>query len=60
MTELSELPIRERVTRYRELARGARHQAANSKGEARTAFIKFAGQWEQLALEAENDAKSSN
>jgi hypothetical protein len=60
MTEISELPPRERAKRYRELAREAVHQAANSKGEAQAAFIKFAGQWAQLALEAENDATSSN
>jgi hypothetical protein len=60
MTEISELPPRERAKRYRELGREAAHQAANSKGEAQAAFVKFAGQWEQLALEAENDAKFGN
>jgi hypothetical protein len=60
MTEISELPPGERAKRYRELAREAVHQAANSKGEARAAFTKFAGQWEQLALEAENDTTSSS
>ncbi len=58
MTEISELPPQERAKRYRELAREARVQAANSKGEAQAALIKFAGQWgAKLALEAENDAE---
>ena len=56
MTEISELPPRERAPRYRELAREARLQAANSKGEAQAAFVKLAGQWEQLALEADAEA----
>ena len=57
MTELSDLPHRERAKRYREFARSARLEAASAKGEVRDAFIKVAGQWEQLALEAEADAK---
>ena len=57
MTELSQLPPRERAKRYRELAREARLQATGSKGEAQIAFVKFAGQWEQLAREADDDAE---
>ena len=57
MTEISKLPPRERVKRYRDLAHEARVQAANSKGEVQAAFIKFAGQWEQLAREAESEAE---
>ena len=53
MTELSELPSRERAKRYREMAWEARGQAAHSKAEMKAAFIKIAGQWEQLALEAD-------
>jgi hypothetical protein len=56
MTEISGLPRQERAKRYRELAREARVQAANSKAHTQAAFMKFAGQWEQLALEAEADA----
>ena len=59
MTELSDLPHRERAKRYRELGRSARLDAAASKGEVREAFIKVAGQWEQLAREAEADAKDA-
>lgn len=57
MTDISRLPPRERATRYRELAREARLQAANSKADTKAAFVKFAGTWEQLALEAEAEAK---
>ena len=59
VTELSDLPHRERAKRYRELARAARLDAASAKGEVRDGFIKVAGQWEQLALEAEADAKEA-
>lgn len=58
MTELSELPPRERAKRYRELAREARLHAANSKADKRDAFVKLAGKWEQFALEAEAEAKA--
>ena len=58
MTELSELLPRERAKRYRELAREARVHAANSKADKRDAFVKLAGKWEQLALEAEADARA--
>jgi len=58
LTELSELPPRERAKRYRELAREARVHAANSKADKREAFVKLAGKWEQLALEAEAEAEA--
>lgn len=58
MTELSELPPRERAKRYRKLAREARIHAANAKGDEQAAFMVYAGKWEQLALEAEAEAKA--
>ncbi len=58
MSELSGLPPRERAKRYRQLAREARVHAANSKADERAAFVKFAGKWEQLALEAEAEIEA--
>ena len=58
MSELSDLPPRERAKRYRKLAREARIHAANAKAEEQAAFIRYAGKWEQLALEAEAEAKA--
>ena len=58
MSELSEQPPRQRAKRYRELAREARIHAANAKAEEQAAFIRYAGKWEQLALEAEAEAKA--
>ena len=58
MSELFELPPRERAKRYRKLAREARVQAANAKGEEQAAFIRYAGKWEQLALEADAETKA--
>jgi len=40
------------------LAREARVHAANSKADERAAFVKFAGKWEQLALEAEAEIEA--
>jgi len=40
------------------LAREARIHAANAKAEEQAAFIRYAGKWEQLALEAEAEAKA--
>jgi hypothetical protein len=57
MTEMSKLPPLVRAKRYRELAQESRIQAAHSKGEQQAAFIKFAGQWEQLAREAEAETE---
>jgi hypothetical protein len=57
LSDTSKLPLPERAKRYRELGREARMKAASSKGEeAQASFIKLAGQWEQLAREAESDA----
>jgi hypothetical protein len=52
------MPPRERAKRYRQLAREARIHAANSKADEQAAFMVYAGKWEQLALEAEADAKT--
>jgi len=60
VAELSELPLRERVKRYRKLAREARIHAANAKGDEQAAFMMYAQNWEQLALEAEAEAKADN
>ena len=59
VTELSHLPHRERAKRYREFARNARLSAATATGDLRDVYVKIAGQWEQLALEAEADAEQS-
>jgi hypothetical protein len=53
MTDLSALPAGERAERYRELARDAREKAALCTGEMQVSFIKRAGEWAQLALEAD-------
>jgi hypothetical protein len=57
MTEMSELPRRERAKRYRAQAGEARARAVKSKGEMRTAFGRIAEHWEKLALEAEADSE---
>ena len=54
----SKLPLAERAKLYRAQAREARLKAAQCKGETQAAFIKLAGQWEQLAAEAEEESKS--
>ncbi len=46
----------ERAKRNRAYARDARLRAARYPAEMQAAFIKIAGYWEQLALEAEADA----
>jgi hypothetical protein len=53
LSEISKLPLRERAKRYRAHARETRIKAAQCTGEIRAAFLKIAGYWEQLALEAE-------
>lgn len=58
MSGFSHLSHRERAARYRALAREARLKAAQCTGEMQASFIKFAGQWEQLAREADNDAEA--
>ena len=53
---LSALPPRERAQRYRDLARQAREQAPLIKGDIQLFLIKQAGDWAQLAIEAEQEA----
>jgi len=57
MTDLSALPPRERAKRYRELAREAREKAARCTGEMQASLIKRAGEWAQLAREADAEAE---
>jgi hypothetical protein len=58
VSEISQMPLRERAKRYRQLSREARIHAANAKGDEQAAFMMYAGKWEQLALEAEAEAKA--
>jgi hypothetical protein len=58
LSELSGLPPGERSKRFRQLAREARVHAANAQADERAAFVKLAGKWEQLALEAEAEAEA--
>jgi len=51
------LPARERAKRYRAHASEARAKAARCPGEIQAGFLKIAGYWDQLALEAEADAE---
>jgi hypothetical protein len=54
---LSALPPRERAEQYRDLARQAREQASLTKGDIQLFLMKQAGDWAQLAIEAEQEAK---
>jgi hypothetical protein len=58
MSVISEGRALERAKRYRELAHEARVQAAHSKGFPLhvAAYIRMAGRWEELALEADANA----
>jgi hypothetical protein len=58
VSDQSRLPLGERAKIYRAHAREARIKAAQCKGEVQAAFIKLAGQWEQLAVEAEEESKA--
>jgi len=58
VSEQSRLPLGERAKIYRAQAREARIKAAQCKGETQAAFIKLAGQWEQLAAEAEEESQA--
>jgi len=58
LPEIPSLTPQQRAARCRELAREARKQAANSKGEVQAAFTKFAEKWEQIAREAETETES--
>jgi hypothetical protein len=57
MTEYSELAPRERVKRYRELAREAEKMAANSRNSVRESYLVMADQWRKLADEVEASCK---
>jgi hypothetical protein len=57
LSETSNLPLPERVTRYRAQAHELRAKAAHYPSEIRAAFFRIAGYWEQLALEAEAKAE---
>ena len=57
MTDLSALPPRERAKRYRLLAREAREKAARCGGDMQIALVKQAGDWSQLAREADAEAE---
>ena len=53
MTELSELPPRERADQYRQLAADADAWAQRSSGPARQSYLLIAEQWRKLADEIE-------
>jgi hypothetical protein len=55
---MSKLPPRERAKRFRAQALEARFKATTCTGEQQLSYIKLAGQWEQLAIEAEDEAKA--
>jgi hypothetical protein len=57
LSEIFRLPVRERAQHYRARAHETRVKAAHCTGDIRAGFFKIAGYWEQLALEAEADAK---
>jgi hypothetical protein len=57
MTEISELPPRERVKRYRELARDAEKSAARAQEGTRDAYRLMAKQWNKLADETDASVK---
>ena len=48
----------ERAKYYRDLAAGARRNAANSKNELQQAYLALVVQWETLAAFAESQANS--
>jgi hypothetical protein len=58
MKLISELPPLERAKRYRQLADDARRKATMCIGEIQLSLIKQAGDWNQLAAEAEEEAKA--
>ena len=60
MSEVSKLPLEERVERYRARAHDARLKAATATGELQAGYVKLAGQWEQLAREAEDESRSES
>ena len=54
---MSKLPPRERAKQLRAQAMEARFKATTCTGEQQLSYIRLAGQWEQLALEAEADGE---
>ena len=58
--EMSELAPRERAERYRAQGREARIKATKCFGDTQAEFIRMAGHWEQLALEAEAEATDAS
>ena len=58
MKPISDLPAPERAKRYRQLEREARVKASACMGEIQQSFIKLASDCNQLALEAEDEAKA--
>jgi hypothetical protein len=58
VTELSELPPRERIKRYRDFAIHARREAQSSKGDLRVSFLTIADHWDRLATSIEVQLKS--
>ena len=59
MPESTRLSPLERAKKYRAQAREARLKATQCTGEIQASFIKLAGQWEQLAREADEEAEES-
>jgi hypothetical protein len=53
MTELSDLPPKERVEKYRQFATDAEAWAQRSQGQARQSYLLIAEQWRKLAEEIE-------
>jgi hypothetical protein len=60
MTELSDLPPAKRLQRYRQLASDARHEADRAKGAVRQSYLLIAEQWDRLAAELVNAARSDS
>ena len=50
---LSELPLSERIQKFRQLAFEAKREASLAKGPERDAFMDIAGAWQRLAQLAE-------
>ena len=46
---LSELPLPERVIKFKQLAVAAKSEAARANGAEREAFMDIAGAWQRLA-----------
>jgi len=59
LSEMSKLPPSERAKHCRAHAMDARLKATTCSGDLQASYIKLAGQWEQLAQEAENEADAA-